>query len=784
MGRHFHGKNPLRRTTALLGAVAGFAAVPHAGADEVFERGKVIYGKLCTECHGANGEGGDHEDSETLYGDRSIPSLAKRITKTMPEDDPDLCVGEDAEAVAHYIHAAFYSPVARAKLSPAKRQLSRLTANQFRVSVSDAIGFFRGGIGVLKTEERGLKGTYWGGSNFGNSTTDGKQDEKTKMSFERRDAGIVFDFGEGTPDDTKFDPGMFSSRWEGSLLVEESGTYEFMIRTRNGARLFLNDTVKTPLINTWVSSGEELREEKVSTKLLGGRAYPLKMEYFKHRQKLGLVELLWKAPNGVWEPIPERSLAPETVWKEVFVPQTDFPADDRSDGYERGTSISKEWLSAVNRGALEAGDHVFVNFQKMTGCKPEERDNEAGVAKIRDFVRMFASLAYRKPVGEEEAGRLLGGEFTPAGVKKAVVATLTSPRFLYPDFSEPDATRSHQVAGRLALSMWDSLPDKELWKQAEQGKLEKQEQVRKQAERMLRDPRTRNKLRGFFHDWLELKDADNMVKSPERFPGIDGAVLADLRTSLDLFIDDVTWGDDSDYRKLLTADYLYLNERLSDIYGKGVKGAAFRKTVFEDGTRSGIITHPYMLTSLAYYDNTSPIHRGVFLTRNIVGRMLKMPPDATEFKDSDFDPSLTMREKVTNLTKSNACMACHTSINPLGFSLERFDAVGRWRDTDNGKPINTISDFYDDNGEKVPIAGPKDVAEFAIGSESARQAFVHRLFNHMVKQPIAANSSAGLQFLEKRFSENGYSIRNLVVESVMIDAMRGTDPASGDTVAK
>ncbi len=215
-----------------------------------------------------------------------------------------------------------------------------------------------------------------------------------------------------------------------------------------------------------------------------------------------------------------------------------------------------------------------------------------------------------------------------------------------------------------------------------------------------------------------------------------------------------------------------------------MEGNGFRKTTFEGGARSGVITHPYMLTSLSYYDNTSPIHRGVFLTRNVVGRMLKMPPNATEFKDSDFDPTMTMREKVTNLTKSTACMACHSSINPLGFSLERFDAVGRWRETDNGRAINTASDFYDDDGGKVPITGPADVAQFAIGSESARQSFIHHLFHHMVKQPVAAISGEGLSDLEKHFTENKYSIRHLIVESAMIDTMRGTDAGRKNTAAK
>ncbi len=397
-------------------------------------------------------------------------------------------------------------------------------------------------------------------------------------------------------------------------------------------------------------------------------------------------------------------------------------------------------------------------------------------------MKRFASIAFRHPVSDEEVQRLLGSEMTPAGVKKAVVSVITSPRFLYPDLSEDGASPNFIAAGRLALALWDSLPDQELWKAAEQNKLEKPEQIRQQAQRMLADPRTRDKLRGFFHHWLELKEADAMGKSPERFPGVDAVVLADLRKSLDLFIDHVVWDTDSDFRQLLTADYLFLNERLAKIYGKDVKGDVFQKVGFEGGSRSGIITHPYMLTALAYYDNTSPIHRGVFLTRNVVGRQLKMPPEAIEFKDSDFNPSLTMREKVTDLTKSSSCMACHSSINPLGFSLESFDAIGRWRDQDNGKPINTVSDFIDDSGETITLGNAADVANFAIGSESARQSFIRHLFHHIVKQPVAANRPDGMEILQRKFEDSGFKIRDLVLECAIISATRGMP--SMETAAK
>lgn len=161
-----------------------------------------------------------------------------------------------------------------------------------------------------------------------------------------------------------------------------------------------------------------------------------------------------------------------------------------------------------------------------------------------------------------------------------------------------------------------------------------------------------------------------------------------------------------------------------------------------------------------------------------------MPPKAIEFKDSEFDPTLTMREKVTDLTKSTSCMACHSSINPLGFSLESFDAIGRWRDQDNGKSINTKSDFIDDNGETVPISSAKDVANFAINSESAQQAFIRHLFHHLAKQPIAANQRNGMEVLQKGFTNSGFKILDLVVESVVMAVLREDPPITPDTAAK
>src|SRR5438132_14141314 len=138
-----------------------------------------------------------------------------------------------------------------------------------------------------------------------------------------------------------------------------------------------------------------------------------------------------------------------------------------------------------------------------------------------------------------------------------------------------------------------------------------------------------------------------------------------------------------------------INDRLAKFYGVETNAADdFVKVSFDPKQRSGVVTHPYLLAAFSYPKSSSPIHRGVFLTRNIVGRTLRPPPMAMTFKEEDFAPNLTMREKVSELTRPQACQTCHSVINPLGFSLDSYDAVGRFRTRENDRAINALSDYH------------------------------------------------------------------------------------------
>ncbi|MCB1276076.1 DUF1592 domain-containing protein [Prosthecobacter sp.] len=746
--------------------------------------GKPLYQKLCANCHGANGEGVKDKYDDKLVGELSVDALARKIDRTMPEDKEHLCVGEEAKQVAAYVYKAFYSPEAQARAHPPTKDLSRLTIAQYRASVMDLIGRFRMGPGFDRPvlEEQGLKAVYRGvelpkpGEEAVDTTPkQGIKKKRPNYKLERVDGQVAFHFGEGSPDPEKMEAEQFDNRWEGSIIAPETGVYEFMLKTENGARLWINDTTEGhALIDAWVSAGPQVREEKKSLFLLGGRAYRLVLDHFKFKEKSSSIELWWKPPHGVAELIPQHVLRTDRP-RELMIVSTNFPADDRSVGYERGTSISKGWDQATTEAAIATAEHVEEKLNELAGTKDGAPDREE---KLRKFALTFVEAAFCRPLTDEQKQLHVESLFKSAGspekaVKRIVLFTLKSPQFLYPELRESEKPDDFAIASRLALSLWDSIPDKKLLQAAAAGKLRTPDQIRAEAQRMLPDARTKAKLHGFFHHWLELERAEGNAKDPKVFPGFDDRVLADLRESLLEFLDQVVWSEKSDYRELLKADYLLLNNRLAQFYGKPVQGDDFQRVSFDPKQRAGVVTHPYLLASLASSRATSPIHRGVFLTRNIVGLSLRPPPKAVTFDESHFNPKLTMREKITELTRNNTCMSCHSTINPLGFSLENFDAIGRWRTKDNNKPVDAVGEFADDEGRKVQLSGPRDIVNYVADNPAGHRAFIRQLFNHFVKQQPLAYGPDTMDDLQHSFAAANCNVQKLLVEIAMVSALDG-----------
>jgi hypothetical protein len=257
-----------------------------------------------------------------------------------------------------------------------------------------------------------------------------------------------------------------------------------------------------------------------------------------------------------------------------------------------------------------------------------------------------------------------------------------------------------------------------------------------------------------------------ITKEHEPFPNFDEMLVCDLRDSLDAFLDAVVWSEDSDFRKMMSANSSFTTARIEKFYGEAWEADAHALSLAPSdlGNRFGVLSHPYLTSGLAYRDSTSPIHRGVFLLRYILGRTLRPPKEAFTPLSPDLHPDLTTRERVAQQTSPENCQVCHTKINGLGFALENFDAVGRYQSTDRGRAIDASGRYTTRLDETIEFDGPGELARYLAGSEDAHRAFVNRAFQHFVKQPPAAFGLDTEERLLKSFVKDSFNIRKLLIE--------------------
>jgi hypothetical protein len=822
---------PLSRFYFAARVVTAFVLLcaPAVAADKT---GQQIYAEMCAKCHGKDGEGSEEEYPERLQGELSVGELARLIDKTMPYQHPEKIGAKESLLVSAYIHDAFYSPIAQERNRPARVELSRLTVRQYQNAVSDLVGSFRKSPltpalsqGERESARHGLKAEYYKGRRI-------RPDDKVE---ERMDEQVNFDFGTESPVPGKTEDYEFSIHWEGSVFAPDTGDYEFIVRTEHACRLWVNDLDQS-IIDAWVKSGNDT-EYKATIHLLGGRVYPLQLEFSKAKQGVddsakqktkpksspAMIRLCWKQPHGNDEPIPSRCLSPSTS-TERFVLTTHFPPDDRSIGYERGNAISRAWDNATTDAAIEVANYVsarrvelagvnevrvrapnspsFRNFRRRDGGEDRTPDTaEKRQEKLRDFCSSVVERAFRRPLTSSEREFFAERQFVDAkdeetAVKRVVLLALKSPRFLYRELADtqargaseglgskpvagdqlPVASDSYDVASRLSFGMWDSVPDEALLKAAADGKLATRDEIAAQAERMLHDERTRSKIREFLLQLLKVDQPPEIAKDKQRFPDFTPDVTADLRTSLDLFLEDVVWSDESDFRQLLQANWLYLDGRLAKLYRPDLPAdAPFLKMAFESTERAGVLTHPYLMAGFSYTATSSPIHRGVFIARSVLGRTLRPPPMAVSPLPVELHADLTTRDRITLQTKPEACQSCHAMINPLGFTLENFDAIGRFRTLEGDKRIDATGGYRTRTGDVVKFSGVRDLANFLAKSEETHSAFVEQLFHYMIKQPIRAFGPETLPNLKKSFVANEFSIQRLMVDIVTTAAGVGWD---------
>lgn len=351
-------------------------------------------------------------------------------------------------------------------------------------------------------------------------------------------------------------------------------------------------------------------------------------------------------------------------------------------------------------------------------CQPRLAAEETPCAT--KILSRMARLAYRRPVTKEDvqtlleffhSGRRDGGSFD-AGIQFALERVLVDPDFLLRIFRDPPAPgqaayrlSDMDVASRLSFFLWSSIPDERLIALAEQGQLTKPAILEQQVRRMLADPRAIDALvDDFAAQWLNLRRVGEVVVHPDFYPNFDGSLLEAFKRETELFIAS-TLREDRSVLDLLRADYTFVNERLARHYGiPGIYGSRFRRvTVPNPDQRGGLLANGALLATTSYPDRTSPVLRGKWLLDNIFGLPVPPPPQGVDTSLAETKPGAlppSIRERLAQHRRDPICASCHSVIDPPGFALENFDAIGGWRTVDeSGKPVDASGTMI--SGAKV-----------------------------------------------------------------------------------
>ena len=410
-------------------------------------------------------------------------------------------------------------------------------------------------------------------------------------------------------------------------------------------------------------------------------------------------------------------------------------------------------------------------------CRPDGPGGEEECA--REILSTLMRRAYRRPVFARDLegplafwreGRAAGG--FDHGVEQALAAVLVNPEFLFRVERDPrDAAGAYHVsdlelASRLSFFLWSSIPDDELLDAAVRGELSRPAELERQTRRMLADPRSYNLASNFAGQWLQLRNLASVSPNPRLFPDFDDNLRRALREETERFFDSVL-REGRGVADLLDADYTFLNERLAKHYGiPDVYGTRFRRVRLDPGSRrGGLLRHGSILSVTSYATRTSPVIRGVWVLSNVFGAPPPPPlPNVPALEENEVVASLPMRERLAAHRGNPVCANCHRTIDPVGFALENFDAVGRWRDHEGDAASIDVSGG-------LPLVGEFDgVDGLEAGLLSRPDLFAgtiaEKLLTFALGRGVEHYDAPAIRRILRAAEPDGYRLSSLVVEIV------------------
>ena len=464
-------------------------------------------------------------------------------------------------------------------------------------------------------------------------------------------------------------------------------------------------------------------------------------------------------------------------------------------------SIRAEFLNNYNESnhpdpKMRGDRNVYLSSFSVTGpvdvkVEPSEsfrrvfaRMPEPGTESktARELIASLVPRVYRRPVAAaeiERLGRLADAAladkapFTEAmGV--AVQAMLCSPNFLFrweldPDALKPGAVRNlndYEVASRLSYFLWSSMPDARLTELAAKGALLKGDTLRSEAKRMLADPRAQEFVHNFSSQWLQIRAVDEVEIEEKKFPKFSAKLRDAMKEETGLFFGAIVAEDRSIF-ELIETDFTFVNQQLAEHYGlPGVQGGEFRRVKIPAGSpRGGVLSQGSVLIATSMPTRTSPVVRGKWVLEQMLGTPPPPPPaNVPPLEETKVDKDASLRVRLEQHRANPDCAVCHAKIDPVGFTLENFDAIGAWRTEDGKNRIDASGKFSDG----ANVDGFTGLKKYLNGEKFAR-AFAQKLMTYALCRGIERSDKAALDAVQKQMAAGGYKMSALIAAVVTSD---------------
>jgi Protein of unknown function (DUF1592)/Protein of unknown function (DUF1588)/Protein of unknown function (DUF1595)/Protein of unknown function (DUF1585)/Protein of unknown function (DUF1587) len=447
-------------------------------------------------------------------------------------------------------------------------------------------------------------------------------------------------------------------------------------------------------------------------------------------------------------------------------------------------------ISPVSRLSVEqyrdsaedlAAAAVKAQLDTLAGCSGAEQN----AACADRFIQSFGRRAFRRPLSAEEAARYRGlfdanlqrgfGE----GIRVVLQTLLQSPNFVYHFELAPAPAgvgvaplSGYEVASRLSFALWDTLPDTELLDAAGAGMLDTKEGLRAQAERLIASDRAKDALSSFHVQWLGLDALLDTSKDAQLFPQFTDALKGAMRDETTNFADFVIRRGDGRLATLLSAPFTVASPDLLSLYGASAAPAADGTVQLDPSQRAGLLTQGAFLAAHSHPNQTSPVHRGLAVQKNLLCTDLPDPPANVNNNPPAPDPNATTRQRFEQHRTDPTCAGCHQLLDPIGVGFENYDAIGRYRSDENGLPIDATGELVSAGTSSGTFSGAVELAKKLATSPEVRACVQKQWFRFSLGRFEGPEDACTLQSLAADFEASDFDVKTLLLSLVTSDAFR------------